>query len=201
MRKSLEEFLSDVGHSWMEHLQGGIKANVKGIEGSSFLASAVTFHHRLDCLKVHIGEVLLPEVIQVVDHDTESVFFKVLVSALDELTKTCEDPAIWEREVSCERRDTIGLGLEVRWEVIKSKLDNVPKLVAELSVANDSSHIKIDRALNHIGEESEAKGIGTTLWNTVRELQGLLLDGLCDFALRQVRLVELLVQCFKIAAI
>jgi hypothetical protein len=40
--------------------------------------------------------------------------------------------------------DSVETWCEVCWEVTQAKLYNVPKLVAELSIPNDSLNIKVD---------------------------------------------------------
>jgi len=41
-------------------------------------------------------------------------------------------------------------GLESFWEVFKSKLGDVPELVAKFSISFDSLDIKIDGVLDHV---------------------------------------------------
>jgi hypothetical protein len=40
--------------------------------------------------------------------------------------------------------NSVGAGHEVNWEVTKTKLDDIPELVAELPVSNDSFDVEVD---------------------------------------------------------
>ena len=96
---------------------------------------------------------------------------------------------------------TSGLWLESLREVLKCELDNVPQLVAEFAIANDTSNVQVDGVLHHVGHEGEAERVGTALRDTLGELCLLVLDSFLDFSWGQVRVVELLEQSVKIAAI
>ena len=82
-----------------------------------------------------------------------------------------------------KRLDSVSFRLESVWEVAKRKLGNIPKLVAELRVANYSLHIQINVTLNHVSKQGESETVSTTLWDTIRELLTLVNDSLSNFAL------------------
>lgn len=82
--------------------------------------------------------------------------------------------------------------LEAFREVGKSEFVDVPKLIAELFVTNNSLNIQVNRALNHVGEESESKSVSTTLRNTFGEVSGLNEAGFFDLLGRKVRLFKFL---------
>lgn len=56
--------------------------------------------------------------------------------------------------------------LEFIVEVSEGKFVDVPELVAELLVADDSLDIKVDSLLDHIVHQGESESISSTLRNT-----------------------------------
>ena len=48
--------------------------------------------------------------------------------------------------------NTINLRLEALREVHEAELCDIPQLVAELTVANDSLNIQVDVSLHHVGK-------------------------------------------------
>ena len=103
--------------------------------------------------------------------------------------------------MSCQRLHTSRLWLEALREVLKCELDDVPQLVAELAIANDTRNVQVDGVLHHVGHEGKAKRVGTALRDTLWELCLLVLDSFLDFCWRQVRFVKLLEQSVEITAI
>jgi hypothetical protein len=64
--------------------------------------------------------------------------------------------------------------------------DSVPKLVAELAIADHALDVEVDiSALDSVGKHAKPQGISTTLRDAVREVEFLSLGGLFD--LRGVR--------------
>jgi len=100
-----------------------------------------------------------------------------------------------------ERLNTVCLWLETFREISKTKLSDIPQFVAEFTISNDTLYIQVDRALYHVGEQSETKTISSTFGDSVGEVLCLLLNGLGNFTLRQVGSMKLLQKRLKIAAI
>lgn len=66
------------------------------------------------------------------------------------------------------------------------KLGGVPQLVAEMPVADHAVDVQVDvTALSGVCQQAEAKGIGATLWDSVREIELLALDGGSDLGKRK----------------
>lgn len=103
-----------------------------------------------------------------------------MVGYLDESTESGQDPLIRERKL--KPSDSVFLWLEARSEVGEGKLVDVPELVAELSVSNNSLDIKIDAALDHVVHQTESQGISSTFWDTSWEIFGFGNHCFLDFA-------------------
>ena len=75
------------------------------------------------------------------------------------------------RQVEVHRR-----GRNEVCNVGKSEAHSIPQLVAELTITNHALDIKVDiAALHGIREKTKAKGIGTALGNTLRDVRRLAL--------------------------
>jgi len=93
------------------------------------------------------------------------------------------------------------MGLPSLGEVAEGESVDVPEFVAELLVPNDSLHIQVDGALEHVREHSKSEGVSTTLRDTIREV--FLLSGarLSDFLGSQVGFLQLLEEDIKPTAV
>ena len=122
---------------------------------SSFLGfSIVRFHDWLKSLDVVIGKLLKPEIVKTLNHISIVILIESLVGLLNEGIKSGKDPFIGERKLQSFNSSL--LWLETFSEVGESKFVDVPKLVAELSVTNNSLDIEIDATLNHIIQKTKS---------------------------------------------
>jgi len=184
VRQPLVQLLSDEGHRGVQKLKRSIEHSVQSVERSLAVTS---FDGGLDSFEVHVSEVLLPEVVEAVCHVTELVVHEVMVRVGSQLVEASKDPLVRQRQLRLlEALDFGVVWLPVLGEVAKSKLDNVPQFVSELAVANHALDIKVNRTLNHVGQQSEAESIGAALGNTSCEILLPLNDVLFDFGFRQV---------------
>jgi hypothetical protein len=183
----------------VEHSEARVETNVERVESCLLSFLIVSFHDWLESFDIVICELLEPEVIQALHHVAEIVLLKSLVGQLDKLLKSCKYPLVRKRKL--KSRHSVFLRLESFGEVAKSKLANVPKLVAEVSVANDSLHIQVNAALDHVVQHRETQGVGSALRDSVREFFSLLDDCLLDLRFGKVRFIELLKEDVKRAAV
>lgn len=79
--------------------------------------------------------------------------------------------------------NSVCAGSEISWEVSKSEFYDVPKLVTEFSISDNSFNVKIDRALDHVAKKCESECVSSTFRNTLREILLLLNDSFFDFIL------------------
>lgn len=164
----------------MEKPQCRVQADEQSIPDSILCLFIIARHSRLASLKVVIGKVLVPEVIDGLTHVSKIIVLELLISLGDQCGQSGQDPFLGKREF-------FGLRwLEVGVEVSEGKLINVPKLIAELLVSNDSLDVEVNSLLDHIIHQGEPKSISTALRNTIRELLSFLDDALFNFLWRQV---------------
>ncbi len=97
--QSLIQLLGDVGHRGMQELKSLIQAQVKSVKGACFSGRVVRLHDRFYCLKVNICELLLPEVVQSINHVTKFVVSEMLICALYQLVQFSEDPLVCETQL------------------------------------------------------------------------------------------------------
>mmetsp|Transcript_17815 Transcript_17815/g.30196 ORF Transcript_17815/g.30196 Transcript_17815/m.30196 type:complete len:506 (-) Transcript_17815:1701-3218(-) len=199
VRKSLEELFGQKGHGRVEHPEAGVEAHVEGVEGRLLGLGVLRLHDGLDGLDVEVGELLEPEVVEPLHHVAEVVVVEALIGLLDQLAQLGDYPLVGKREF--ESLYALGLGLEVLAEVGEGELVDVPELVAEVAVADDSLDVEVDVALDHVVEQAEAQGISAALGDSVGELLGLLHHCLLDLRLGQVRVVQFLEQHVQVAAV
>lgn len=110
---------------------------------------------------------------------------------LDQFVEAVQDPLVGQSElIDGETVNRLIVRLEIGGEVAHGKLDNVPQLVAELTVSNYTLDVQVDRALDHVREKSKSKGVSSALRNTIREILFLLNNSLFDLGFGQVALVK-----------
>lgn len=159
----------------MQESQGSLQHVEQGVHGLVHHVPVLLFpENALARLDIDVAEVVHEEVVEGNGGVSEVVVVELGVEVLDGLVQLVQDPFVDKGQVVLEHHGRVEG--EFRFEVAQDEFAAVPDFIAELFVANDSLEVEIDvLSLEHVGEESEAEGVRTTLRDALGELPFLLL--------------------------
>jgi hypothetical protein len=178
-RQTLPKLFRHERHKGMQHFQSNIQACVQHVSSPILALDIVTLGSGLDGLQIHIGQTSTPPVRDRLGGSTKVVrcnrsihilqiviiifFLKKKKIHLHVLSERGQDPSVDSLLGRCKH---MFVGHKVFRNGQGSKPNNIPQLIAEMTIRQNIAHIQVDIAtLSRVVAKSETHRISATFRN------------------------------------